>query len=509
MVIKAVNESRLLKIIVSIILCLTVTAFNIMKKCVEVYAAFPLALPLIGAGLLLAAGLLVAAGLTFESQNQATIAANHWYMDLKYSHPGKFGFNRIIYEKLNEVKELALEEFEDIEENIENINGGVVEVTDNLWNYTKEWVNHYYDEGENNINRSAYTVVDDIGNHIPYCFNHEDRVLLGETIEWMGDEYEWVYMGTVNIPHAGKRYLYHLMKNGQYQGEVKTYPEDKPNFYIYANNEDQLVLGAEYQLYDTFYRGIAHSSVEKLSGYEEQIQLARAISNDIDYNIAAIGAEGVVDNPAWDFETEEGERAIYVPTDGTIDNYIGITHEDLLTMTNEAVIGIPVPDTDEEEKTWWEQLVGGVSAKVEEGAQLLVGTLADLKAWLEGTYQNVIGSIQAGTATIAEEIRAQAVEDLEPKIRQFKISDIFIVYLDVLLACIRLVIRACVYLATIVTIPPDGTLLNDDAQSGLDFFKNQIIPVINISVWDMFSGLMSLIVSLAVVKRVRRVVESG
>jgi hypothetical protein len=308
---------------------------------------------------------------------------------------------------------------------------------------------------------------------------------------------------------VGKMYLYHLKKNGQFTGEVRTLVEEKPNFYIYADNQDKLVLGAEYQLEDTIGRGIAYSAAPKLSGYEEQIQLARAISNDIDYNIAAIGAEGVVDNPAWDFETEEGERAIYVPTDGTIDNYIGITHEDLLTMTNEAVIGIPVPDTDEEEKAWWEQLVGGVSAKVEEGAQLLVGTLADLKVWLEGTYQNVIGSIQAGTATIAEEIRAQAVEDLEPKIRQFKISDIFIVYLDVLLACIRLVIRACVYLATIVTIPPDGTLLNDDAQSGLDFFKNQIIPVINISVWDMFSGLMSLIISLAVVKRVRRVVESG
>ena len=506
--VKAVNESRLLKIIVSVILCLTVTAFSIMIKCVEVYAAIPLALPLVGAGLMLVAGILVMAGLTFESQNQATIAANQWYIDLKYSHPGKWGFNRLI----NEEKELALEDFENIEENIEEINGSVVEVTDNLWNYSKKWVSHYYDEGQNNINRDVYTVVDEEGNHIPYCFNHnfDDRVLLGETIEWMGNQYEWVYNGQVSVPHVGKMHLYLLMENGQNVGQVTTLIEEKPQFYIYATNEDKLRLGAEYQRTEnTIGRGITNYAGGVLSGYEEQIQLARAISEEMEYNIAATGKAGVIDNQDWDYETVDGKRSVYVPKNGTMEYYEGLTYGELLTITDMAIAGEPVPGVDEEEKTWWEQLVGGVSAKVEEGAQLLVGTLADLKAWLEGTYQNVIGSIQEGTATIAEEIRAQEVEDIDPKIRQFGVFDIFILFLDVLLACIRLIIRACVYLAEIVTIPPDSSLLNDDTKSGLEFFKNQIIPVVNISVWDMFSGLMSLIISLAVVKRVRRVAESG
>ena len=84
MIIKAVNESRLLKTIISLLLCLTVTAFTMLIKCVEVYAAFPLAIPLIGAGLLIVAGLLVMAGLSFESSNQATLAANQYYIDLQH-----------------------------------------------------------------------------------------------------------------------------------------------------------------------------------------------------------------------------------------------------------------------------------------------------------------------------------------------------------------------------------------------------------------------------------------
>ena len=111
------------------------------------------------------------------------------------------------------------------------------------------------------------------------------------------------------------------------------------------------------------------------------------------------------------------------------------------------------------------------------------------------------------TASIADEIRGQQDEDIEDKARQFKISDLFIIFLEVLLACIRLVIRACVYLVSIVQIPPDGSLLNDNTLSGLNLFRNQIIPVINISLWDMYSGLMSLVISLAVVKRVRRTAE--
>jgi len=300
------------------------------------------------------------------------------------------------------------------------------------------------------------------------------------------------------------------MENGQNVGQVTTLIEEKPQFYIYATNEDKLRLGAEYQRTEnTIGRGITNYAGGVLSGYEEQIELARAISEEMEYNIAATGKAGVIDNQDWDYETVDGKRSVYVPKNGTMEYYEGLTNGELLKITDMAIAGETVPGMEEEEKTWWEQLVGGVSAKVEEGAQLLVGTLADLKAWLEGTYQNVIGSIREGTATIAEEIRAQEVEDIDPKIRQFGVFDIFILFLEVLLACIRLIIRACVYLAKIVTIPPDGTLLNDDAQSGLDFFKNQIIPVINISVWDMFSGLMSLIISLAVVKRVRRVAESG
>ena len=489
--IKAINENRLLKVIISIILCFTVTVFSIYIKCVEVYAAFPLVLPLFGLGLLFVIAILVMAGLTFESVDQATIAANQWYIDLKYGFPG-----------INEIERTtALTEFMQLygESDI------VKTVTDSIWNFTKKWVDYYYNEGENNINRDVYAVESN-GEFIEYTLNKNDRVLLGDKILWDGRLFEWEYEGRYSY-----YYKYGLVIQGNPFGwTINCDDAIEPRFFVYATDENLLRLACDYVKdgeHKTEDITGKISILQDISGYEEQIQLARGLREELEYNIAAIGAVDVVDNPEWDFQATDGRRVVYVPSEGVIDNYIGITHDELLNMTNQAITDVPVPGTDEEDKAWWQDVIGGVKSKVDEAGQLIAGTLEDIKAWMAGTYENIISSISEGTASIAEEIRAQQEEDLEPKAREFKLLDIFVIFLDVLIACIKLVIRACVYLATIVTIPPDGSLLNDDTQSGLNFFKNQIIPVINISIWDMYSGLMTLVISLAVVKRVRRIAE--
>lgn len=504
MIIKAVNENRLLKVIISIILCLTVTAFTILMKCEEVYA-IAVALPLIGAGLLIAAGILVMAGLSFESEEQATIASNQWFYDLCSNH--KLGRMCGIGK---EERQKALTDFWDMKESSEEVKT----VTDDLWNYTKAWVNETYDVGENDINRDVYAVVDEYGDFVTYCLNSDDRVLLGDAILWNGVLFEWKY-----LYQQDGYYIYELLEDGESIGynpylgygriERMDY-EDSPQFYVRGTTDNKLALDYEYVRDNEVKTSSLSFGVvvaPLLSGYEEQISAAWALKEEIDYNIAAIGAVDVVDNPAWDYETDDGNRSIYVPTEGTIEDYVGLTYDELLDITNQAIAGEAEPGIDDEEKTWWQELVGGVSAKIEEGAQLLVGTLAELKAWLDGTYQNIIGSVNEAAASIEDTIEAQQAEDIEPILQGFSITNLMILFLDVLLACIRLVIRACMYLATIVAIPPDGTLLNNDTQSGLDFFKNQVIPVINISIWDMYSGLMTLVISLAVVKRVRRIAE--
>lgn len=488
--IKEVNENRLLKVIISIILCFTVTVFSIYMKCVEVYAAFPLVLPLFGLGLLFVIAILVMAGLTFESVDQATIAANQWYIDLQYGFPGISEIERTT--ALTDFMQLYGE------------SAIVRTVTDSIWNFTKKWVNYYYDTGQNNINRDVYAVEETSGEFIEYSLTIEDRILLGDRIEWDGKLYHWEYDSMTTSGY----YIYNLKRGARsYNKSALCDVAIEPRFFVYATDENKLALGFDYVRDGVHtYGGLSgYSDIPYISGYEAQIQLARGLRDELEYNIAAVGAVDVVDNPEWDYETTDGRRAVYVPAEGTVDNYINVTHEELLEMTNQAITD--VPGVDEEEKAWWQDVIGGVKSKVDEAGQLIAGTLEDIKAWMEGTYQNIIGSIAEGTASIAEEIRAQQEEDLEPKAREFKLLDIFVIFLDVLIACIKLVIRACVYLATIVTIPPDGSLLNDDTQSGLNFFKNQIIPVINISIWDMYSGLMTLVISLAVVKRVRRIAE--
>lgn len=175
------------------------------------------------------------------------------------------------------------------------------------------------------------------------------------------------------------------------------------------------------------------------------------------------------------------------------------TFTDASANTWEGVITGVVPDT----RTWLEDLLSG---------QLIAGTLAQIRDAVQGVAAPIVAAI-TGTLTAAVDgvkTAVNAVEDkvtdtdINPKMREFHIGDLFLIFLDVLLACIALVIRACIYLATIVTIPADASLLNSHTISGIDFFKNQNIPVLNISVWNLFSGFMTLIISLSVVKKVRR-----
>lgn len=241
-------------------------------------------------------------------------------------------------------------------------------------------------------------------------------------------------------------------------------------------------------------------------------------SYEVAHTGTVVGQETIVDNPDYDPTDAMGNVIVGVPE--TMETLIGATAE---TVSQPYAGENPIETT-----TWWQSALDGVSSVLssaisgvqsigqsiwdiatniwewleefwESLAEALSTALSGVITWLTNVYEQCLAMVQTLTGINT----AVAEADLSAKMTQYKIPDLFILILKVILACIRLVLRSLIYIGTIVSIVPDGSLINSYARQGIDFFKNQQIPNLNVSVWTMASSMLTLLFSLSVVRRIR------
>lgn len=132
--------------------------------------------------------------------------------------------------------------------------------------------------------------------------------------------------------------------------------------------------------------------------------------------------------------------------------------------------------------------------------------LKGIAGWLNMIWT----SIQQGVGSIVEAITAKpsnggSEEDITEDIKEYKIHDIFLCIWDVLTACIRLIIRAGVYLTTLFDVEADDSYLNENIVLGINKIKNIELPEpFDISFWNVVSGFISILFSLSIVRRARQ-----
>lgn len=240
---------------------------------------------------------------------------------------------------------------------------------------------------------------------------------------------------------------------------------------------------------------------------------------EVTHTGTVVGQETIVDNPDYDPTDAMGNVTVGVPE--TMETLIGATAD---TVSQPYAGENPIETT-----TWWQNALDGVSSVFssaisgvqsigqsiwdiatniwewlqefwESLAEALSTALTGVITWLSGIYNQCVAMVQAITGINTSVLEA----DLTTKITQYKIPDLFLLILKVILACIRLILRALIYIATIVSIEADGSLLNNYARQGIDFFKNQQIPNLSVTVWNMASAMLTLLFSLSVVRRIRK-----
>ncbi|MEM0173426.1 MAG: hypothetical protein QXI16_02850, partial [Sulfolobaceae archaeon] len=240
---------------------------------------------------------------------------------------------------------------------------------------------------------------------------------------------------------------------------------------------------------------------------------------EVSHTGTVVGQETIVDNPDYDPTDAMGNVTVGVPE--TMETLIGATAD---TVSQPYAGENPIETT-----TWWQNALDGVSSVFasaisgvqsigqsiwdiatniwewlqefwETLAEALATALSGVITWLTNVYEQCVAMVQTLTGINT----AVAEADLTAKITQYKIPDLFILVLKVILACIRLILRALIYLATIVSIQADSSLINAYTVQGIEFFKNQQVPNLSISVWNMASAMLTLLFSLSVVRRIRK-----
>lgn len=174
----------------------------------------------------------------------------------------------------------------------------------------------------------------------------------------------------------------------------------------------------------------------------------------------------------------------------TYDDLVGITPEDV--TGDEFEIGNP-PDTD-----------SGVFVSIWEWLQSFWAKLTNALNNLN--VRDLLTEIRDNTDTIAENTIPSGSSDgsdLDENVRKFSLPDLFILFLDVLLACIMLILRFITWLVTMPSIPATSELLSPEMVIAYDFARNQNIPVLNVSMFTLISLVFTFCFSLIIARKVK------
>lgn len=151
---------------------------------------------------------------------------------------------------------------------------------------------------------------------------------------------------------------------------------------------------------------------------------------------------------------------------------------------------------------------------VEEGKIVIDGDVLDgpgaieEPGVIEGILSNIYDTIKQGVVDIVNSITAvneNTVEtDLTEDFRNYKLPDLFILILKVLLSIIMLIVRALSFLFTFYSIEPYTGWLHPDIAVGINYLKNYNLPLFGLNFFELINTVFLIIVGLTILRRVNK-----
>jgi hypothetical protein len=127
-----------------------------------------------------------------------------------------------------------------------------------------------------------------------------------------------------------------------------------------------------------------------------------------------------------------------------------------------------------------------------------------------GEVGNILSNIREKIQTIIDELTTPATPpdpDLNDKMKNFNLPDLFILFLGVILACIRLMVRFLTFIGQVILKPADSSIIPDGMKQSLQFLKDWNIGL-PMSFYTLFSSLMTFFFGLRMIKYIKLFVAS-
>lgn len=220
----------------------------------------------------------------------------------------------------------------------------------------------------------------------------------------------------------------------------------------------------------------------------------KAIAPTVNYSVSIPTTE------EWTYSADE-QVGIVLPS-GSIDNYVGtpesVTAGELTTYTGEKTGELDwtnIPSEDEGEEGG-----GSISGEFDIG-KWLTGTG---EGTLSGTIDNAFSNVNAKIDSLTNSISNVFNPELSWQNSNFRWFDFIILFLDVILACIRLTIRFLVFVVTLTQIVATPLISNSHMLQGIDFLKNITIPETSFTIWGLLTSFATAMIGVSAFKFIKR-----
>jgi len=200
----------------------------------------------------------------------------------------------------------------------------------------------------------------------------------------------------------------------------------------------------------------------------------------------------------WDYNADE-QVGIVLPS-GSIDNYVGtpesVTSGELTTYTGEKV-----GELDWTSGPSQGEIGGGSTSGDFNIGEWLTGTGAGT---LSGTLDNAFSNVNTKIDSLTNSLTNVFNPELSWQNSNFRWFDFIILFLDVILACIRLTIRFLVFVVTLTQIVATPLISNSHMLQGIDFLKNITIPETNFTIWGLLTSFATAMIGVSAFKFIKR-----
>jgi len=498
-----IHRTKYIKRILCITLCLMimlVTFISDMQECKAMAPAVAIGGWAIAGAAAIIGAVLVAQGLTFTDENSLSKVVD-WFVSGSDSTLRDHLYDMCLNFAIN----------------------GVLSIPDEVWTGSRDFVQSNFTVGNQTITKHFYidALKTSVGgteyiDYLPVNYNvpyEELPVGLPSKFTIGIDTYEYVL-----VDYIGKNKDLKLYKNGTKTGMTITVNTRVP-WSVYL------------EVYKSY--GVNRYRIRvRNAGYEELAwddtdAYWHNLGNETtsDYSIPAeagsitVTGQDVVLNPEWDIKVNE-TREIGYPVD--LSALIGATYEDVLNPEYDWEEG-ETPSDDPMapaiDPSWLQGLLDGLFGRIQDVLDSVWNWLQNFwNSFLQKLQQglqpltDVLSNIYTSVQAIGVSISAIAENIIEPDMnssfQNYKLPDLFLLLLLLIIAVIRLLLRGLVYIISLYSLSPSSSMFNEYVVQGINFLKNQQIPWFNMSFFSIYEVLIGFLFGLVVIRLSKKFVLS-